>query len=175
MLTDIDVSRFETLFLDRDGVINRWRDGDYVKRWEEFEFLPGILDALAKWSGCFKHIIIATNQRGVGKGLMSEDDLQSIHRNMLREIENAGGRIDRIYCCTALSDDDPDRKPNIGMALRAKRDFPDMDFGKSLMIGDSDGDMLFASRAGMTGIKITQTQQYKHECKHNEQGQNIGR
>ena len=154
MLHDIDVSRFETLFLDRDGVINRHRPDDYVKRWEEFEFLPGVLDALAKWSKHFKHIIIVTNQRGVGKGLLSADDLEIVHRKMLREIENAGGRIDGIYCCTALSDNDPDRKPNIGMALRAKRDFPDMDFGKSLMIGDSEGDMLFASNAGMTGIKI---------------------
>jgi histidinol-phosphate phosphatase family protein len=153
-LTDIDITDFDTLFLDRDGVINRLRHGDYVKCWDEFEFLPDVFDALKKWSQHFKHIIIVTNQRGVGKGLMTEKDLNEIHKKMIFAVEQHGGRIDKIYYCTALDDDNINRKPNTGMAMQAKCDFPDIDFNRSLMIGDSTEDMLFAENAGMKGVKI---------------------
>jgi histidinol-phosphate phosphatase family protein len=153
-LADIDITGYETLFLDRDGVINRHRPNDYVKCWAEFEFLPDILETLAKWNNQFKYIFIVTNQRGVGKGLMSEIDLNNIHLNMLAEIKGHGGRIDKIYYCTAVLDDDINRKPNIGMAMRAKQDFPEIDFNKSIMIGDSECDVLFAKNAGMDVILI---------------------
>jgi histidinol-phosphate phosphatase family protein len=145
----INIDDYESLFLDRDGVINRLRPNDYVKSWDEFEFLPDILNALAEWNRHFKHIIIVTNQRGAGKGLMTENDLADIHSRMVDEIKKHGGRIDRIYYCTAISDEDVNRKPNTGMALQAKRDFPDIDFSKSLMIGDSESDRQFAEKLGM--------------------------
>jgi histidinol-phosphate phosphatase family protein len=145
----MNTTDFDTLFLDRDGVINKLRLNDYVKNWDEFEFLPGILETLCLLSKRFKRIIVVTNQRGIGKGLMTENMLQDIHKKMIAAIENAGGRIDRIYYCTAISENDPDRKPNTGMALQAKRDFPDIDFSKSIMVGDSESDEIFAQRAGM--------------------------
>ena len=77
-LKDIDISGYDTLLLDRDGVINKLRPNDYVKCWEEFEFVPGIFEVLSKWSKHFKYIFIVTNQRGVGKGVMSEQDLLKI-------------------------------------------------------------------------------------------------
>ena len=95
-LKDIDISGYDTLLLDRDGVINRLRPNDYVKCWDEFEFLPNVLDALSKWNKQVKHIFIVTNQRGVGKGLMTEDDLFGIHKRMCDEITCHGGRIDKI-------------------------------------------------------------------------------
>ena len=144
-----DDEAFDTLFLDRDGVINRLRPDDYVKNWEEFEFMPGMLDRLARWSGRFRRILVVTNQRGVGKGIMSLDDLNRIHDRMIEEIEHHGGRIDRVYFCTALSPDDPNRKPQTGMAQQARIDFPDIDFARSLMIGDSESDRQFARNAGM--------------------------
>ncbi len=143
-----------TLILDRDGVINRLRINDYVKKWEEFEFLPTVLEALAKWSQDFRHIIIVTNQRGVGRNLMTEASLLDIHQKMIGMIKNHGGRIDKVYYCTALSDDDPNRKPNIGMALQAKTDFPGIDFKRSVMIGDQMTDMIFAKRISAKGILI---------------------
>src|SRR5437868_5123050 len=94
-----------TLFLDRDGVINKELPGDYVKRWEEFKFEPGVLEALSKLAELFPRIIIITNQRGVGIGRMTEDDLKSLHHQMIREINVAGGRIDDILYCI-----DADRK-----------------------------------------------------------------
>lgn len=145
---------YDTLFLDRDGVINRMRSGDYVKCWAEFEFLPGVLQALARCNTLFERIYIVTNQRGVGRGVMTREDLNDIHDRMLRSIVNHGGRIDKIYSCTATSADDPCRKPNTGMAQQARMDFPQIDFSKALMVGDSQSDELFAQRVGMDCVLI---------------------
>jgi len=154
-LNDIDLSNYDnTLFLDRDGVINRLCQNDYIKCWEEFEFLPGVFDAIAKWNKQFKYIIIFTNQRGIGKEIMTEESLRAIHSNMLTEIVKHGGRIDKIYYCTALTDSDPNRKPNIGMFLEAQIDFPDINLSRSVMIGDSECDMKFAENVGIRGIYL---------------------
>ena len=142
----------DTLFLDRDGVINRWLPGDYVSRWEQFSFLPGILECLREWALKFRRIILVSNQRGVGKGKMSREDLESVHARMLAEIGRAGGRIDRIYVCTAVDDADPRRKPNPGLFREACRDFPDITPERSLMLGDSDYDREFARNCRMDFI-----------------------
>ena len=97
----------------------------------------------------FKTIIIITNQRGIGKGLMTEDDLTGIHEHMLSEIQSNGGRIDKIYYCISTEKTDFNRKPNPGMALLAKRDFPGIDFSKSIMVGNKLTDMLFGRNAGI--------------------------
>ena len=152
---EIDITGYKTLFLDRDGVINKLRQNDYVKSWDEFEFRPGILEQLSEWNKHFKHIIIVTNQRGVGKKIMTEKDLENIHKKMLEVIVNNKGRIDKIYYCTAVSDKDYNRKPNIGMFVRACREFPDIKPETSIMIGDSNSDMIFAENCGMKGLKIS--------------------
>lgn len=139
----------DTLFLDRDGVINVWLPGDYVKSWDEFRFNDGFLDFIARYSDSFRHIIIISNQRGVGKGLMTQRQLEDIHSRMLSEIGKAGGRIDRIYVCTSVDDADPMRKPNIGMVQQAMRDYPDIKIENSLMIGDQPTDRLMAQNCGM--------------------------
>ncbi|MDD4993947.1 MAG: HAD family hydrolase [Paludibacter sp.] len=146
--------KYETVFLDRDGVINKHLKNDYVKCWDEFEFLPGVLDALSILAKYFKHIFIVTNQRGVCKGLMTEDTLKDIHSKMQTEIENCGGRIDQIYYCTDLSNESQNRKPNSGMAFQAKNDFPNIEFQNSIMIGDSLSDMEFGNRLGMKTVFI---------------------
>lgn len=143
------------LFLDRDGVINRRLVDDYVMSWEEFSFLPGVLDAMALFARKFKYIFIVTNQQGIGKGLMSEKDLQNIHDRMIAAIEAAGGRVDAVYFCPALAKDKHScRKPSTGMALQAKKDFPEIEFGKSIMAGDSVSDMQFGRNAGMHCVFI---------------------
>ena len=150
-----------SLFLDRDGVINRRLVDDYVKSWEEFEFLPGVLEAIALFARKFQHIFVVTNQQGIGKGLMGEEDLQEIHRRMLDEIQKAGGRIDRIYHCPSLAaDQSPRRKPNPGMALQAGEEFPEVDFSKSIMAGDSVSDMEFGRNAGMHCVFIGSPDDY---------------
>lgn len=152
MIVGIDKSW--TLFLDRDGVINEKRENDYVKNWNEFIFLKGALEAISKLSNVFEKIIIITNQRGVGKGIMTEKDLVLIHEKMLEHIKVNAGRIDKIYYCTEVSENAECRKPNVGMAIKAKTDFPEINFKKSVMIGDSISDMQFGYKLGMVSFLI---------------------
>jgi histidinol-phosphate phosphatase family protein len=145
-----------TLFLDRDGVLNHQKEGSYILNWDEFIFYEGVLQAMHFFAAQFKYIFIITNQRGVGKELMTENDLQEIHHNMQTTIEHAGGRIDGMYYCT-----EPDgsfcRKPAPGMALQAQKDFPDVDFSKSVMVGNSMSDMEFGRNIGATTVFVTTT------------------
>ena len=143
------LQKCDTLFLDRDGVVNVWLPGDYVKTWDEFRFKDGFLDFIGKYATSFKHILIVTNQRGVGKGLMTIESLNDIHARMLKAISDAGGRIDGIYVCTSVDDSDPMRKPNTGMALQAMKDYPDIKMKRSLMIGDQPSDCKFADNCEM--------------------------
>lgn len=139
-----------TLFLDRDGVINRKLDNDYVKALNEFEVLPGVLEALFILKDFFTHIIIVTNQQGIGKGLMTDANLSWIHQYLYREVTNAHGRIDAIYYCPHLATDGCScRKPAPGMALQAQNDFGQIKFGKSIIVGDSQSDMEFGRNLGM--------------------------
>lgn len=145
-------ARYETVFLDRDGVINRQIVGDYVRKWEDFEFLPGVFDFFRRVAG--RRVLVVTNQRGVGRGLMSEDDLRDIHGRMVAGIEAHGGKVDGIYYCISADPDDPCRKPGIGMFLQAKKDWPDIDPRTSVMVGDSDVDRDFAAACGMDFIRV---------------------
>ena len=153
-LSDLKIDKSWTLFLDRDGVINLHYPNDYVKKWDEFYFLEGVLDALKSLSTIFRRIIIVTNQQGVGKELMTHEDLEFIHAEMLREVRKYGGRIHAIYSATELLERDLKqmRKPNTGMAKQAKKDFPEIDFAKSIIVGDSLTDMQFGKNAGMITV-----------------------
>lgn len=146
-------SKAEALFLDRDGVLNRLLEGSYVKSWADWQWMPGILEELPKWAAKFKHIVLVTNQRGVGKGLMTDADLARIHARMMQELLEAGGKIDLILTCTAVSDDDPRRKPNPGMFREACALLP-LDPLRCVMVGDSDSDAAFARNCGMAFIRL---------------------
>ena len=150
------IGRGPFLFLDRDGVLNRQRVGDYVRSWEQWEWIDGALEAVAVLSKRFRRIFIVSNQQGVSKGLFSEEALQEIHRRMLEDIRQAGGRIDRVYVCTDLADcGSTMRKPQTGMALLARQEFPEVDFSRSLMVGDSLTDMQFGFACGMQCFYLT--------------------
>jgi histidinol-phosphate phosphatase family protein len=146
-----------TLLLDRDGVINRQKEGSYIFHPGEFVFLPGVLPAMAQLAGLFRTILVITNQRGVGKGLMTEAALHEVHAHMRRETEAAGGRIDGIYYCTDTDLNSACRKPNTGMARDAVRDFPECELTRSVMIGNSMSDMQFGRNVGAYTIFITST------------------
>ena len=143
------------LFLDRDGVINRKRNNDYVKTLDELELLSGAIKAIADLSNFFGWVIIVTNQQGIGKKLMTTERLTQIHDFICKQVESKGGHIDAIYYAPKLaSDDQKMRKPKIGMALKAKEEFPEIDFSKSIIIGDSPSDMEFGKRAKMIPIMV---------------------
>jgi len=146
-----------TLFLDRDGVINEDRPGTYIFNRDEFVFMKGVPSLFKKLNEKFAHVIIVTNQRGVGRGLMSEEDLTAIHEKMLTAINAAGGEIDHIYSATSIDNDNPLRKPHPGMAFQAKHDFPDIDFSKSIMVGNKLTDMLFGRNAGIYTVFLNTT------------------
>jgi histidinol-phosphate phosphatase family protein len=148
--------RYNTLFLDRDGVINRKIKDGYVTNIEEFEFLPNVLEAIEILSKKFQYLIIVTNQQGIGKGILTFDDLNEIHRFMMKIITQNGGRIDKIYVAPNLeSENHINRKPKPGMAWQAKKEYPDIDFKCSIMVGDSVTDMQFGKNAEMTTVFLS--------------------
>lgn len=146
-----------TLFIDRDGVINVEIIGEYVLHWEQFIFSKGALQSFKKLSDVFGRLLLVTNQRGVGKGLMTKEALDTIHHEMQREIQIAGGHLDKIYFCTEVENSCFNRKPNPGMALQAKKDFPEVDFTKSMMVGNKPSDMRFGRAAGMFTVFLATT------------------
>ena len=148
-----NIDKSWTLFLDRDGVINDEKHEDYIHKWEEFKFYDGVKDALKIFSEKFGKIFIVTNQRGVAKGLTKLEDLELIHKNMVQEFKDAGGRIDKIYYSVDFETESPNRKPNPGMGLQAQKDFPEINFSKSIMIGNTLSDMKFGRNLNM-GINI---------------------
>lgn len=146
-----------TLFLDRDGVLNHEKNNDYILHPGEFHLYDGVPEAMRLLSGLFKRIIVTTNQKGVGKGLMTLQDLHDIHDYMQQQLTAAGGRIDHIFYCTDLADDSPNRKPNPGMAFQAREQYPDIHLAESLMVGNRPSDMAFGRNAGMHTIYLATT------------------
>ena len=154
-LTQID--RNWTLFLDRDGVINQEKENSYIFHYGEFRFYDRVKEALRIFASVFGRIVVVTNQRGVGKGLMTAEELEIIHAKMLAEVVLAGGRIDRIYYADSLDDAHPLRKPQPGMAFAAKQDLPGIDLGRSVMVGNNLSDMEFGRNAGMYTVFLQTT------------------
>ncbi len=146
-----------TLFLDRDGVMNHEIQGTYVRNWQEFIFYPQTPENIKYFNTRFRRLFLATNQRGITKGIMTLKDLEHIHSQMLKSIDEQGGKIDRIYFCVDADSSSPCRKPNPGMALQAAKDFPDIDLNKSIMVGNNISDMLFGKNAGMKTVFLKTT------------------
>lgn len=143
-----------TLFLDRDGVINEDNIHGYILNWEAFRFYPGVTAAFAAFARLFPRILVVTNQRGVGRGLMPLEELNRIHSEMDKAIRAAGGRVDKVYYCTATENSAPCRKPNPGMALQAREEYPEIDFSRSIMVGNTKSDMEFGRNIGAFTVYI---------------------
>ena len=157
MIDNLNITSDWTLFLDRDGVINYEKKEDYIRNWSEFNFYPESLTALPLLAQKFNRIIIVTNQKGIGKGWMTDTDLTNIHENMIQSISELGGRIDAIFYCADLDNESFNRKPQPGMAYQAKDKFPLIDFSKSIMVGNRMSDMEFGRNAGMHTVYLATT------------------
>jgi histidinol-phosphate phosphatase family protein len=156
-LKNLNIDNTWTLFLDRDGVINKKLDNDYVKHWIEFEFIEGSILAIQTLSKLFYKIVVVTNQQGIGKRLYTVEDLEIIHKNMIYELEYSGGKIDKVYFSPYLnSENHPTRKPSTGMGVQAQKDFPKINFSKSIIVGDSLSDMQFGKSLGMYTVFISE-------------------
>lgn len=164
-MLDWNIDASWTLFLDRDGVINHRIMGGYVKKINEFVFLDDVPQAIAQFSTIFKHIFVVTNQQGIAKGIMTESNLLEIHSYMLTKLESMNARISKCYFAPEMKGDpNSTRKPNPTMGLRAKEEFPEIDFSKSIMVGDTDSDILFGKNLGMKTVRIKTEEPIKIEA-----------
>ena len=146
-----------TIFVDRDGVFNPEKENDYIRNLSEFSFYPGVVENFKKINDRFGKVVLVSNQRGIGRGLMSLAALHEIEAYMSSELEAAGGHIDKYYYCTNAENHHPDRKPNPGMIYHAKSDFPEIKLDKAIMIGNKPTDMLFARNGGIYSVFIATT------------------
>ncbi len=153
--TNFKINKNWTLFLDRDGVINEHIKDGYVTSLDNFNFIEGSLEAISILSQKFNRIVVVTNQQCVGKGIITEKELNIIHQHLLQKVEENNGKIDHIYFAPQLvSENSIFRKPNTGMAEQAQNDFPEIDFKRSVMVGDSISDMEFGEKKGMYTVFI---------------------
>jgi D-glycero-D-manno-heptose 1,7-bisphosphate phosphatase len=136
------------IFLDRDGVINQQITGTYVTQWSEFRFMPGIAEVLAEISQLPFPVIVLSNQAGVGKGVISAVELSSMTSRFVRELADAGGRVDAVYYCPHRPEQAcPCRKPKPGLLHRAAQDWG-LDLARCVFVGDSTTDAQAARTAG---------------------------
>ena len=149
----------KVMLLDRDGVINKQMPPhDYVKKWREFEFLPGALEACKALTDAGYQIYLISNQRGIARGLMTPNDLDDIHAKMAEVIQTHGGRIAGVYSCPHSNDDRCScRKPKPGMLFQAARDHA-INLTKTVFIGDEESDRLAGDAAGCRMILVTPEQ-----------------
>jgi D-glycero-D-manno-heptose 1,7-bisphosphate phosphatase len=141
------------IFLDRDGVINQDRS-DYVKSWAEFEFLPGVLEALRCLAASPYTVVIVTNQSGIGRGLVAKESIEAIHFRMLQIIRRAGGRVDAIYYCPHHPNDScACRKPRPGLLIQAANDL-NLDLARSWFVGNNQTDLEAALAAGVEPVLV---------------------
>lgn len=156
-----------TLFLDRDGVLNKKIEQGYVKSWAEFEWNTGALGACVQLSKFFLYTFVVTNQQGIGKGLMTEYDLQHIHNEINMEVIECGGNIANFYYCPHLQGSKCGcRKPDVGMALRALKSYPLIQASRCIMVGDSISDMEFGKKMGMRTVFVINEGNYYKQGSH---------
>ncbi len=142
------------VFLDRDGVINeKPAPGAYIRSYDEFQFLPNIVDWIRMFNALGFLVIVITNQRGIAQGLMTEADLGSIHEKMLRDLAERGARIDDVFYCPHALDSCDCRKPKPGL-VHSARDNRWIDQEHTLFMGDSDCDARLASACGLPFLRV---------------------
>lgn len=155
-VTENFLARRPAVILDRDGVLNRkMRRAEYVCSWADWQWLPGSREAIRTLADAGYRIIVVTNQAGVARGALTEEALAGIHQRMQREVEEAGGRIDAIYCCPhGWNEGCACRKPKPGLLHQAQRDF-NLDLSLTTFIGDDERDGEAAMRAGSRYRMVT--------------------
>jgi len=148
-------AKIRTVFLDRDGVINRKApEGEYIRSVGELEVLPGVPQAVARLNGAGLRTIVLSNQRGIAKGLYSAEDVEAIHEAIQRALARHGAKLDAFFVCPHDKDQCLCRKPLPGMFEQAVKTFCEVRADESVMIGDSLVDIEFGRRLGMRTILV---------------------
>lgn len=153
--TDRFLARTPTVVLDRDGVLNvRPGRAEYVRSMRDFRWIPGSLEALRILHEASTRVIVVSNQAGIARGVMTDDDLAHVHAAMCAEAEGAGGHIDAVYYCPHGWDEGCEcRKPRPGMLFAAQRDWA-LDLSRTPFVGDDERDRLAANEAGMPFLMV---------------------
>lgn len=148
-------SGLRTVFLDRDGVLNRkLPEGSYVSSWSEFELLPGVLEAIDKLKTAGFRVLVVSNQRGIALGLYTTEAVRQIHSELQKLLLARGTSIDGFYFCPHNHAECDCRKPMPGLFKDAMADFPEIAAETSVMIGDSLSDIEFGRRLGMRTVFV---------------------
>ncbi|MDP2939869.1 MAG: HAD-IIIA family hydrolase [Candidatus Omnitrophota bacterium] len=154
------------IFLDRDGVINRYPGRKkYVTKLREFHFLPGSLEAIKKLSQAKFNIFVISNQAGVNKGIFTKNKLQHITKNMLEKIRLGKGRIRSVlYCIHQEADNCSCRKPKLGLIEKALRILGNKKITKknAFFVGDSILDMATGKNAGCSTMLVLSGKERQH-------------
>ena len=148
------------VFFDRDGVVNDPGCHYYVTRWEDFVFQPGIMEALKFARAAGYALVLVTSQRGVGKGMMTREALESIHAQMQRALAAEGCAFDAIYAYTGKAPDGLGAKPNPYYVLKAAEALG-LDLASSWMVGDADRDIEMGIRAGLRTVRVGRHNHYE--------------
>lgn len=150
----------KAVFFDRDGTLNV--DIHYLHRPEDFVWIEGAREAIKYVNDLGYLAILVTNQSGVARGYYPEEDVKKVYDWMNAELAQIGAHLDALYFCPhhpagkipQYTKECACRKPQTGMVDKACQDYA-IDRGQSFFVGDSDGDMACAQRAGLTGIRYT--------------------
>lgn len=149
-LGSLDPGPVDTVFLDRDGVINRkMPEGQYVTCWDQFQLLPRAVEAIALLNRYGFRVIVVSNQRGIALGIYTAQDVLAIHAKLQKLLEAEGAHIDGFYFCPHDKGQCNCRKPGPGLFEQARAEFPQISAARSIMIGDSLSDMAFGHALGM--------------------------
>jgi D-glycero-D-manno-heptose 1,7-bisphosphate phosphatase len=148
-LTEQHLARLPAILLDRDGVLNRKPPrAQYVCSWDDWVWLPGVLDGLRLLRQLGYRVIVVSNQAGIARGMLTPAKLDEIHQRMCAEAAAAGGQIDAVYYCPHGWDDGCEcRKPRPGLLFQAQRDLS-LDLTRTLFVGDDQRDRQAADGAG---------------------------
>jgi len=147
----------KAVFFDRDGVINqKAKEHDYIKAWNEFKLIYGIIDVMKHVQSKGYKIIIVTNQRGIARGIMNISDLNKIHDNLRQLLYIHNIYItDIFYCPHDIHVNCSCRKPKVGMFLRAEELY-NINFKESYLVGDSLTDIIAANALKIKSILYDQ-------------------
>jgi D-glycero-D-manno-heptose 1,7-bisphosphate phosphatase len=159
------LATLETVFLDRDGVVNeKMPDRSYVTQWSEFKLLPGAVEAIGQLNRAGLRVVVISNQRGIALGLYTAEDVREIHERLQGILQASGAHVDGFYFCAHDMGQCNCRKPLPGLFERAVADFPGITARRSAMIGDSESDIEFGRRLGMITVFIDGETQRQKQC-----------
>jgi len=137
----------------RDGILNVFR-ADHVKAPEEWEPIPGALEAVARLNHAGWHVVVATNQSGIGRGMIDMASVNAVHAYMNQRLATQGGRLDAVFFCPHTPEEQCDcRKPLPGMMLRASEEMG-IHLPSSYVVGDTVKDIEMGHRVGATTVLV---------------------